>query len=121
MLRLLSRSIIISKESSLCILIWRQGGSLLKFGDLKKRFKDADVLILDDFGLHRQDDFLLELFYEVIDVRANGNRSTVIFTNLTDRGLKETFTTPLLSRLAFFQLLTLPSVDLRKRDCVVNI
>lgn len=92
----------------------RYGGSVLKLGDIKKRLKEAAVLIMDDFGLQKQDEFLLELCYEVIDSRANDDQKTMIFTNLTDRGLKDAFTAPLLSRLAFFKLMTLPAKDCRK-------
>jgi DNA replication protein DnaC len=92
-----------------------QGYGNIKYGAIKQRLKDAEVLILDDFGLHREGDALIELCYELLDARTNRKQCTIIFTNLTDDCLEGAFPAPLISRLAFFKLVKFPSIDFRKR------
>ena len=76
------------------------------------------MLIIDDFGLHKERDSLIELSYEVLDFRANRRLCTIIFTNLTNESLMEALPPPLISRLAFFKLVKFPGIDFRKIGCV---
>lgn len=49
----------------------------------------CDVLLLDDFGMERSTDYMMETLYNVIDGRYRKMKPTIITTNLTAKQIQE--------------------------------
>jgi DNA replication protein DnaC len=63
------------------------------------RLHEVDVLVLDDLGAGRLNDFVQEQTYALIDKRYSNNRCVVVTSNLGLRKLEEQITYPVLSRV----------------------
>lgn len=66
---------------------------------LMKRYKECLVLIIDDLGVSRNNDWQVEKISEIIRERYNNQRPTIITTNLTFAQIEETFDARIRSRL----------------------
>lgn len=75
-----------------------------EFIDVMRRFKQVDVLILDDLGKERSTDAGFDYLYQIIDYRYRNNLQTVITTNAMsiqelEKWGKPEYLTPMCSRV----------------------
>lgn len=78
------------------------------------RYVECDLLIIDDLGTEVVNKFTQSYFYEVINVRMNNRRSTIISTNLTMTEIKSLYSERISSRiLGEYQPLIFKGVDIR--------
>lgn len=63
------------------------------------RYLETDLLILDDLGAEMVNQLTLASLYNIINTRINHGKSTVISTNLTQKGLIERYDERITSRL----------------------
>ena len=57
--------------------------------DILRKINDADLLIIDDFGIERATEYSLEQSYEAINARYKSGKPLIITTNLTFQQLQE--------------------------------
>lgn len=73
-----------------------------------------DLLIIDDLGAELVNNFVSSLFFQIINERILSHRSTVISTNLSLAGFRESFSERTFSRMTgSYQLIHLSGKDLR--------
>lgn len=63
------------------------------------RYLDADLLIIDDLGAELTNQFTVSSLYNIINTRINRAKSTIISTNLGQKGLAERYDERITSRL----------------------
>lgn len=63
------------------------------------RYFSCELLILDDLGAEMANQFTTSCLYNLINTRANANRSCIISTNLTHPEIEKRYTQRVLSRL----------------------
>ena len=63
------------------------------------RYYEADLLIVDDLGTEIVNQFTLSCLYDVLNVRINTHRSTMINTNLSKKELEDKYNERITSRL----------------------
>lgn len=78
-----------------------------------KTAKDYQFLFLDDFGVERATERSLRDYYDLLDGRLYNMKTTVISTNLNDKGISENFGDRLYSRLKEFIWIEFDGPDLR--------
>ena len=71
----------------------------LRVGELIDRLAEVDLLHLDDLGAERSNPWVLEQLYAIVDARYEGQRSTIITTNLEEEQLVEQVGARTVSRL----------------------
>lgn len=75
------------------------GGLTDEESDRLGRLAEVDVLVLDDLGAGRLNDFVQEQTYSLIDKRYSNNQCVIVTSNLGLRKLEEQVTYPVLSRV----------------------
>ncbi|MBR6709784.1 MAG: ATP-binding protein [Clostridia bacterium] len=78
------------------------------------RYTDCDLLIIDDLGSEVVNQFTVSVLYNLINVRLNRGKSTVISTNLTQKELRDRYWDRITSRiLGEYRPLIFVGVDVR--------
>lgn len=67
--------------------------------EIIEKFKDCELLIIDDLGPEKATEWVQEIFYSIIDYRYRELKPTIITTNLTDIEIKEKLSERLISRI----------------------
>ncbi len=67
--------------------------------DIRKRYYDSDLLIIDDLGCEISNQFTVACIYNLINTRINNRRSTIISTNLSEMELREKYADRITSRI----------------------
>jgi DNA replication protein DnaC len=62
-------------------------------------YYDCDLLIIDDLGTEMSNQFTVSCLYNIINVRINNARATVISTNLSQNDLRQRYWDRITSRL----------------------
>lgn len=82
---------------------------------LKQLAIKSDLFILDDLGVEYSSDFSKTEMNYIIDKRLNNNSSTIITTNLMEKGLEERYLSSMCSRLFnVYKKVYLSGMDLRR-------
>ncbi len=68
-------------------------------GEIKHRYYDSDLLIIDDLGCEVSNQFTVSCVYNLINNRITNGRATLINTNLTQRELREKYADRIVSRI----------------------
>lgn len=71
----------------------------LKESHIKKRFFDADLLVIDDLGAMRNTEWQIQIVYEIIDARYASEKPTIVTSNMTFKEIGEVFHERIRSRL----------------------
>lgn len=78
------------------------------------RYTDCDLLIIDDLGSEVVNQFTVSVLYNLINVRLNRAKSTIISTNLTQKELRDRYWDRITSRiLGEYRPLLFVGVDVR--------
>jgi DNA replication protein DnaC len=80
-----------------------------------KRFQDADVLILDDIGTERVNDWSVEIIYRIINYRWRECACTIVTSNFSPTELEKMHGAPIVSRLCSGEIVNIESGDYRKK------
>ena len=90
-------------------IIYRNATSLLNeirssydnngFDTVLDRFKNAHLLIIDDLGAEKTTDWVLDIFFEIIDYRYAELKPVIIATNLTPAEIKAKLDERIMSRI----------------------
>lgn len=90
-------------------IIYRNATSLLNeirssydnngFDTVLDRFKNAHLLIIDDLGAEKTTDWVLDIFFEIIDYRYAELKPVIIATNLTPAEIKQKLDERIMSRI----------------------
>ncbi|MBR6917245.1 MAG: ATP-binding protein [Clostridia bacterium] len=84
--------------------------------EIKSRYYDCDLLIIDDLGCEVPNQFTISCLYNLINTRINGEKSTVINTNLSYDELRELYADRITSRLfGEFMPLLFKGQDIRRQ------
>ncbi len=67
--------------------------------DIRDRYYDCDLLIIDDLGCEVTNQFTVSCVYNLLNTRINSARSTIINTNLTHNELREKYADRITSRI----------------------
>lgn len=67
--------------------------------DIRSRYYDCDLLIIDDLGCEVSNQFTVSCVYNLLNTRINSARSTIINTNLTHNELREKYADRITSRI----------------------
>jgi len=67
--------------------------------EIRKRYYDSDLLIIDDLGCEIINQFTVSVVYNLVNTRINNGLSTIINTNLTQSELREKYADRILSRI----------------------
>lgn len=67
--------------------------------DKTEKFREADVLIIDDLGTELSSQFTLSVLYDIINTRLNKSQSTLINTNFTPAEIRGKYSDRITSRL----------------------
>ena len=99
----------IKKRTNLNWIIYSTATSLLneirvsynenKFENTINNFKKCDLLIIDDLGAEKTTDWVLDIFFEIIDFRYSEMKPVIIATNLTDTEIKQKLDERIMSRI----------------------
>ena len=99
----------VKKRSGLVSLIYRNSTSMLNeirnsyqnnnFDDVVDKFKRCHLLIIDDLGAEKTTDWVLDIFFEIIDYRYANLKPIIIATNLTDMEIKQKLDERIMSRI----------------------
>ncbi len=82
---------------------------------LKALYRGADLLILDDLGTELTTNFVQSTFYEIVNTRLMGRKSTIISTNLSVEDLSRRYYQQVASRIeGEYQILLFFGQDIRK-------
>lgn len=77
---------------------------------------EADLLLLDDLGSEFKNSFSESKLYDIINIRINNTRPTIINTNLTVEEMEERYNTRITSRLFFnFKRISFVGDDIRRK------
>ncbi len=81
-----------------------------------RRYYDCDLLIIDDLGAELTNQFTTSCIYNIMNVRMNKRKPTVISTNLTQSELRERYADRITSRLfGEFKPLHFRGTDVRRQ------
>ncbi len=81
-----------------------------------EKYFSADLLILDDLGTEMMTQFSVSCLYNLLSTRLNRGKSTVVSTNLDERGIRDAYDDRITSRLfGEFQVLLFRGEDVRKQ------
>lgn len=99
----------IKKRKQLNKIVYRNATSLLNeirssydsdsFDRVISRFKEAHLLIIDDLGAEKTTDWVLDIFFEIIDYRYAELKPVIIATNLTPAEIKAKLDERIMSRI----------------------
>lgn len=80
------------------------------------RYSDAELLIIDDLGTEVSNQFTLSCVYDVINMRINNRKSTIINTNLSSKEIEAKYNERIYSRLIgeYFPIL-FSGTDIRRQ------
>jgi len=67
--------------------------------EIRKRYYDCDLLIIDDLGCEISNQFSVSCVYNLINTRINSDKSTIINTNLTSDELRSFYADRITSRI----------------------
>ena len=67
--------------------------------DIRKRYYESDLLIIDDLGCEIANQFTVSVVYNLINTRINNGLSTMINTNLSQIELREKYSGRITSRI----------------------
>jgi len=70
-----------------------------KSEEFVNKVKHCQLLLIDDFGAEKTTDWVLEIYFEIIDYRYSNLLPTIIATNLTDKEIKEKLSERIMSRI----------------------
>ena len=80
------------------------------------RYYDAELLIIDDFGTELSNQFTVSCIYDVMNMRINNRRCTIINTNLNHRDIEAKYGERILSRLlGEYQPIVISGQDIRRQ------
>lgn len=80
------------------------------------RYFDCDLLIIDDLGIEIANQFTASCIYNVITSRINGNKCTIINTNLSQSEMRDRYADRITSRLfGEFRPLLFAGTDIRRQ------
>ncbi len=92
----------------------RDAGEERQARDVTRRYLGCDLLILDDLGSELTTPLSQSTLYEVVNSRLQGERHTIISTNLSQEDIAARYTPQLVSRVGgLYQELTFYGDDLR--------
>ncbi|MBQ3527260.1 MAG: ATP-binding protein [Clostridia bacterium] len=81
-----------------------------------KRYYDCDLLIIDDLGAELTNQFTTSCIYNIMNVRMNKRKPTIISTNLTQKELRDRYADRITSRLfGEFKPLQFKGTDVRRQ------
>lgn len=81
-----------------------------------RMYYEADLLIVDDLGAEMSTQFTVSCIYNVINMRINNGKPTVISTNLSQKELRERYADRITSRLfGEYKPLLFSGVDIRRQ------
>lgn len=69
------------------------------FEDVINNFKECHLLIIDDLGAEKTTDWVLDIFFEIIDSRYSDLRPIIIASNLTNIEIKQKLDERIMSRI----------------------
>ncbi len=82
--------------------------------ELKRRYLQSDLLIIDDLGCEMITQFTVSCVYNLLNSRLNRGLSTIINTNLAQGELREKYTDRITSRMfGHFKILLFKGIDIR--------
>ena len=67
--------------------------------EIRKRYYDSDLLIIDDLGCEIINQFTVSVVYNLVNTRINNGLSTIINTNLSRNELREKYADRITSRI----------------------
>lgn len=80
------------------------------------RYTEAELLIIDDLGTEVSNQFTLSCVYDVINMRINARKSTIINTNLSSKEIEAKYNERIYSRLiGEYQPILFSGTDVRKQ------
>ncbi len=78
------------------------------------RYYDCDLLIVDDLGCEMSNQFTVSCLYDIINMRINKKKSTIVSTNLTPNDLRAKYWDRITSRLlGEYRVLLFVGTDVR--------
>ena len=81
-----------------------------------RMYYEADLLIIDDLGAEMSTQFTVSCIYNVVNMRINNGKPTIISTNLTQSELRERYADRITSRLfGEYKPLLFCGVDIRRQ------
>ncbi len=81
-----------------------------------RMYYEADLLIIDDLGAEMSTQFTVSCIYNVVNMRINNGKPTIISTNLTQSELRERYADRITSRLfGEYKPLLFGGVDIRRQ------
>lgn len=79
-----------------------------------ERYYDCDLLIIDDLGCEMSNQFTVSCLYDVINMRINNKKSTIVSTNLSPNDLRAKYWDRITSRLlGEYRVLLFVGTDVR--------
>lgn len=82
--------------------------------DVVRKYKEADILFLDDLGVERPTERAIKQYYAIIDHRFNNSLPTVCTSNLPADKIQDSLGDRTASRLGGYFEIRFPNIDLRK-------
>ena len=80
------------------------------------RYAEAELLIIDDLGTEVSNQFTLSCIYDVINMRINARKSTIINTNLSSKEIEAKYNERIYSRLiGEYSPILFAGTDIRKQ------
>lgn len=64
-----------------------------------QKLKDCELLIIDDIGTEKTSEWVMDIYFSIIDFRYSNLKPIVIATNLTDSEVKDKFNERIMSRI----------------------
>jgi DNA replication protein DnaC len=80
---------------------------------LREDLSNCDLLIIDDLGTERPNDFTVTQLFSYLNIRHLNEKSTIISTNLSLKDLKDIYSARILSRVFNYDVLYMPGADIR--------
>lgn len=81
-----------------------------------RMYYEADLLIIDDLGAEMSTQFTVSCIYNVVNMRINNGKPTIISTNLTQSELRERYADRITSRLfGEYKPLLFSGIDIRRQ------
>ena len=78
---------------------FKSGAVSAEAGEEVERYYDCDLLIIDDLGCEVVNQFTVSCIYDIINMRINKNKATIVSTNLTPADLRAKYWDRITSRL----------------------
>lgn len=99
----------VKKRLTLNFIVYRNTTSMLNeirnsyenkdFKEVIGNFKNCDLLMIDDLGAEKITDWVLDIFFEIIDYRYSELKPIIIASNLTDLEIKQKLDERIMSRI----------------------